>query len=154
MIAFEKSVGAVIFRKEGNGIYYLLLDYGNGYWGLPKGHIEEGESEIETLEREIQEETGLNNLKIIKGFRENTRYFYKAKDEEKEKRIEKGRKINIYKKAIYYLAETVNEKIILSHEHVDFTWLSFEDALEKITYKNTKKVLEKAKRFIDKSITR
>jgi 8-oxo-dGTP pyrophosphatase MutT (NUDIX family) len=150
MITFEKSIGAVIFRKTGEGIKYLLLDYGNGYWGLPKGHVEEGENETETLKREVQEETGLNDLKIVEKFYERTRYFYKAKGEEREKRIEKGRKVNIYKKAIYYLAETGNEKIILSHEHVDFAWLSFEDALERITYKNTKKVLKKAKRFIDK----
>jgi len=41
MIAFEKSVGAVIFRKKDNNIFYLLLDYGkmkngNDYWGFVK----------------------------------------------------------------------------------------------------------------------
>jgi len=86
MIAFEKSVGAVIFRKEDSKIYYLLLDYGNEYWGLAKGHVEEGEKEIETLKREVAEETGITDLKIMDNFRETIRYSYFPKDKEKEKR--------------------------------------------------------------------
>ena len=54
----EKSCGAVIFRV-GNATKYLLLHYEAGHWDFVKGHSEKGESEEETVRREILEETGL-----------------------------------------------------------------------------------------------
>ena len=157
MIAFEKSVGAVIFRRGGDEIYYLLLDYGkmkNGkdYWGFVKGHTEKGENDEETMRREVLEETGISGLEIISGFSKNDRYFYRASGEEKEKRKKSGRKTLIAKKAVYLLSETKSENVKLSHEHIDFAWLPFEEALERLTYKSAKKTLEKAKTFLEKSL--
>lgn len=160
MIAFEKSVGAVIFRKDpvkpkGNGagdnkIYYLLLKYRNGHWDFPKGHIEKGETEEETMRREVEEETGINDLKIISGFLGKFRYFYRAIGDEKARREAEGRKTLITKKVIFYLVETLQKEVVLSVEQTDFVWLEFGEALDKITYKKPKKMLKKAKRFFDK----
>lgn len=157
MIAFEKSVGAVIFRGEGDEIYYLLLDYGkmkngNDYWGFVKGHTEKGETDEETMRREVLEETGISELKIISGFSKNDRYFYRAFGEEKEKRKKSGRKTLIAKKAVYLLSETKSENVKLSHEHIDFAWLPFKEAMERLTYKSAQKTLEKAKTFLEKSL--
>ena len=46
----EKSCGAVIFRQEAGQRLYLTVEYKieKGYWGLVKGHVEPGESELET----------------------------------------------------------------------------------------------------------
>ncbi|MDZ4384915.1 MAG: NUDIX domain-containing protein, partial [Candidatus Moranbacteria bacterium] len=64
-ISFEKSVGAVVFRKkETGGKEFLLLHYPSGHWDFPKGHIESGETEEGTLRREVEEETGLKDLKL------------------------------------------------------------------------------------------
>ena len=79
----EKSAGAIIFRKENNNFFYLLLHYPSSakapkeYWDFPKGHIEKGEDEIKTVKREVEEETGLKDIKIIEGFREWIKYFFK-----------------------------------------------------------------------------
>lgn len=151
MIAFEKSVGAVIFRKEEKDIKYLLLDYGNNYWGLAKGHIEEGESEIETLKREAKEETGLDDLKILDGFRETVSYLYIAKGLEKEERKREGRKAIVFKRAVFYLAETLKKNIELSEEHINFKWLSFQDMVSQISFRAPKKVLEKSEEFLRKN---
>ena len=59
-MAFEKSAGAVLLRRKAGQIEYFLLNYPSkkgGHWDFPKGHIEKGETEIETVRREVKEET-------------------------------------------------------------------------------------------------
>ena len=67
----EKSCGAVLFTTE-KGIKKFLLVESN-YFGFPKGHVEENETEQETALREIKEETGVDAT-IIPGFRETVNY--------------------------------------------------------------------------------
>jgi bis(5'-nucleosidyl)-tetraphosphatase len=147
-LAFEKSVGAVIFSKNNSQIEYLALDYGNNYWGYAKGHVEEGENEIETLKREVKEETSLEDLEIIPGFKTKNKYFYRAGKEEKARREKEGLPINIFKTVIYYLAETKTRNIKISFEHKGYLWLAFEEAIKKISYKDSKKVLKEANDFL------
>lgn len=74
-----KSCGAVIYRKSGEKLEYLSVkSKTNGYWGFPKGRIEEGESEKETAIREVLEETGLS-ITLMDGFR--TKVQYKLNDD-------------------------------------------------------------------------
>lgn len=148
MITFEKSIGGVIFRKDEEDIKFLLLHYQSGHWDFPKGHIEEGESDIDTLEREVREETGISNLKIIPGFKKKIRYFYRAKGEEAERLKKQKKSANIMKQVIYYIAETKTEEVKISFEHTGFEWLRFEEALGRVTYKNSKDVLKEADRYL------
>src|SRR3989338_123057 len=132
---WEKSVGAVIFRKN-KGIKYLLLYYDSGHWDYVKGHVEKGEEEIGTLFRETMEETGIKDLKLVEGFKEKIHYFHR-----------RGKEL-ISKDVVFYLAETKAKKIKLSFEHKDCSWLSYDAALERLTYKNAKGVLKKADKFL------
>ena len=59
----------------------------------------------------------------------------------------------IHKKVIFFLGKTQTTKIVLSHEHLDFIWLEFDNALSKTTYENAKNLLKKSKTFLDKRIT-
>lgn len=159
MIAFEKSVGAVIFRKTKEGIKYLLLDYGKmkrrkeHYWNFVKGHVEQGETEEETMRRETLEETGISDLKIISGFSDKNRYMYRAYGKEREKRRKNKQRTLVAKQVVYFLAETKVEVVELSHEHVGFVWLSFEDAKEYLNYKSSQKTLEKADKYLRKCLS-
>ena len=65
----ERSAGAVVFIKETEPIY-LLLQYEAKHWDFPKGNIEKGETDQETVKREIAEETGIKDIEIIKDFKE------------------------------------------------------------------------------------
>jgi 8-oxo-dGTP pyrophosphatase MutT (NUDIX family) len=150
MIAFEKSVGAVVFRREGKKIFYLLLEYDPKYWGFPKGHVEKKETEEETLRREIREETGIKNVKVVPDFRIETRYFYRAKGKERAERKRDKRKTLIMKKAVFYLAETKAKKIVISSEHEAFAWLAYKKALEKTAHRTAKNILKKAEKFLKK----
>ena len=57
---FNKSCGVLPYREE-NGVREYLLVYENysQCWSIPKGHMEMGETEAETAQRELLEETGL-----------------------------------------------------------------------------------------------
>ena len=154
-MAFERSIGAVVFRHEGKKIFYLLIrhppsDGYCGHWDFPKGHIEKGETEQETLRREVKEETGITQFKIIPDFSAWYGYFYRAKDREKEERKSSGRGINILKTVRVYLTETEEKKIKLSSEHVDYSWVEYKEAFSRVTYRNPKNVLKKANRFLSK----
>lgn len=133
----EVSAGAVIFKRN-KEIEYLLLRYEAGHWDFPRGGIEKGEEEKETVVREVGEETGIGDLEFLPGFREKIFWFYKKEGK------------TIYKEAIFYLAETKTEEIKISHEHIDFKWLPYEAALRQLTFPSGKKVLEKANKFLNK----
>lgn len=133
---FEKSAGAVIFRKEGSKIYYLLLHYNAGHWDFPKGNIEKGEKLEDTVKREVKEETGIKSIEIIPGFKESFQYFYKLKGK------------TIFKIVTFFLAQTQEKEVEISWEHKGFQWLPYEEALQQITFKNSKEILKKAHNFI------
>jgi len=146
----EKSAGAVIFRREGGNIYYLLLHYESGHWDFPKGHIESEEEIRETVLREVKEETGLEDIKFIPEFEEKIQYFFRRSYNQKTKPNKRSstRLPLIFKRVFFYLTETKNKDIRISHEHSDFKWLLYEEALKKTTYKNTKDILRKAHQFL------
>ncbi len=63
----EPTAGGVVFRRnpKTKAIEILLIQDAKNRWTIPKGHIEEGESAKETAQREIGEETGLTEVKVL-----------------------------------------------------------------------------------------
>lgn len=63
----EPTSGGIVFRRDPKtkGVEILLIQDAKDRWTIPKGHIEEGESAKETAEREIREETGLQEMKVM-----------------------------------------------------------------------------------------
>ncbi len=140
-ISFEKSVGAIVFRIVDEKIEFLLIKYRSGHWEFPRGHVEDNETEYETMKREIKEETNISSLHIIKGFRETMSFSYKAHGQELLERKKDKSCMYVHKKVVFYLAETIEDNVIISHEHQEFQWLSFEEGYEKLTFKNAQDIL-------------
>lgn len=142
----ERSAGAIIFRKENNETYYLLLRYRSGHWEFPRGHIEEGETEEQAARREVQEETGIKDLRIIPGFKEYTKFLFKKKYNLKPE--EKKKAPWVFKLVYFFLAETTAIEVKLDEENIGFIWLPYEQALKKLTYKPAKTVFAKAHDYL------
>lgn len=61
----EPTAGGIIYRRRNNQIEFLLIQDAKNRWTIPKGHIEPGETSRQTTEREITEETGLQEMKVL-----------------------------------------------------------------------------------------
>ena len=127
----EKSCGCIVMN-ENNEI--LLVHQISGHWGLPKGHVEEGESEVETAIREVKEETNID-VNINKNFRYTEKYSPKE---------------NVMKEVVYFLAQNKNNiKKAQKEEVSDVKWFKYEEALKTITYDNSKKILMQLKKDLE-----
>ena len=135
MLISEKSCGAVVVLTNTTP-KYLLLHYEAGHWDFVKGNIEPKESENDTVIRELQEETAIVKARFIDDFREKIEYFYRRQG------------TTIPKEVIFFLLETHTETVKLSFEHVGFIWLDYQPAMEKLTFKNAKDVLQKAHKLL------
>ncbi|MBM3199541.1 NUDIX domain-containing protein [Candidatus Woesearchaeota archaeon] len=136
------SAGAVVFREENGDISYLLIKNSLGHWEFPKGVIGDeikGEKAKDAVVRECKDETGIDDLIFVEGFRQSIHYFFKKGGETFSKRV------------TFFLAETKKKDIKLSPEHTEYAWLSYEEALDVITFDNSKGILEKADAFLKKS---
>lgn len=127
----EHSVGVILFNKEN----YLLLRYASGHWGYVKGRVEANEEPQDTARRELKEETGISTVFFVKGFLESEEYFYKKEGK------------TVHKKVDYFLGETQETEVTLSKEHKDFKWLSYQEAMNRLTFAAGKELLRKADEF-------
>ena len=117
-----RAAGLIIFRRKSfrAPFEYLLLQtsYGRHHWTPPKGHVDLGESDMETALRETEEEAGLkqDSLNIMENICRTLNYEVRGKP----------------KTVIYWPAELndYDVPIRLSREHQDFKWLLVDDACE------------------------
>lgn len=138
----EISAGSLVMRFENKKPFFLLLHYpgrrrsGRGYWDFPKGHVEGSETEEQTVRREVAEETGIEDLEFVKGFRQTIRYFFQTQEE------------RIFKIVIFYLAKTKTKDVKVSFEHTGYQWATFGEAMSQLKFNNAKVLLTKANQFL------
>lgn len=134
----EHSAGVVLYRQMKEGREYLLLHYPGGHFDFAKGHIEGDESEQEAAYRELKEETGIENIIWIDGYKEKIEYIYRRFGELSLKDV------------VFFLARTEQKKVTISHEHQGSVWLPYKEALQKLTFQSAKDLLSKAEKIITK----
>lgn len=127
----EKSYGAVIINEKGE---FLLIKHQNGaHWDFPKGHKENDETDRETVIREVLEETGLK-VRLIDGFKEKSRYSPVP---------------GVEKTVTFYLGFSMGKVSIQEDEVMEYEYLPYEEAKERITFKESREIIKTAKQFID-----
>ncbi len=134
----EQSAGTVLFIEESREKLFLLLHYPTGHWDFVKGKIEKNESLEHAAIRETKEETGITDIEFVKGFKEKIEYGFKFNGD------------IVQKEVIFFLAKTNTKQVKISDEHLDYVWLDFNNALNKITYENAKNILKKSKNYLEK----
>ena len=129
----ETSCGVVLVNYGA----VLLLQYPQGHWDLPKGHVEADDSDRKaTMRRELAEETGIDDVSVLDGFEERTEYTFRHKGKRQSKEV------------YWYVAETETLDVNLSHEHRGYLWLDWDQALETITHDETRSVVRLAQQFV------
>lgn len=134
----ETSCGVVLVNFGS----ILLLQYPQGHWDFPKGHIEaEDVDHMATAARELAEETGISDIEFIDGFEYRTAYDFRHK----------GKRID--KQVFWYIAETETMTVQISHEHREHLWLEWESAMSQLTHEESRGILTAARLHL-KSIGR
>ena len=133
-MSYEKSCGAIVFRKyHGNTELLLIKSTVGGHWSFPKGHVEAGETETETALREIMEETSIA-VELCPGFREVVTYSPRR---------------DVQKDVIYFLGKAKSfDYVPQESEIAQIKWVEINLAHSFLTYDNDKQLVNKAKPLI------
>jgi len=127
----ETTAGGVIWRRnKSNGIEVLLIQDTKNRWTIPKGHVEPGEEPNQTAEREIREETGLQDMKVMSWLgKVNFRY--------------RRNHTLVLMTMHIYLVQALGKTHQLNGEEWlnDMRWLPANEAIDKIAYDDIGKLI-------------
>jgi 8-oxo-dGTP diphosphatase len=131
----EMSAGGVIYRRQAGAIEIALIKVRNR-WGLPKGHVEEGESINDTAVREVREETGLEG-RVSKKLGD-IRYSYRDRRSAEEP-------VRIYKRVHFYLLRYLKGDV-RDHDHEvdEARWFPIEEAIRNLKFPTERKMVYRA----------
>jgi len=134
----ERSAGGVVVRRIDGGIHILLIRDPYQNWGLPKGHVEEGETVMAAAAREVREETGLAALRLGPEVGVIDWFF----------RVDGG---IVHKFCTFHLfASEVGTPIPELEEGItECVWLPAEEAITRVTYENAREIVREAVRMME-----
>ena len=134
------SAGGVVFKggkkKKASGVLWLIIQpSGTKRWQLPKGAKEKSETLKECAKREVKEETGIVAKVLTKVADERYEYIYDGN--------------SIFQTVAFYLMSFVKDtNTFYKNEIEEVKMVSFENALDLLTYDNDKEVLQKARNHL------
>jgi hypothetical protein len=120
----------------------LLYDYNYNHYVIPQGHKKNKEKITDTALRELSEESGYINLKLIKKIKKYYYHYYKNDD-------------IIFKEINVFLVKIINKKQVLKkleeHENYSNHFFTINKAIEKARWKEDKDIIKESKVFINKN---
>jgi ADP-ribose pyrophosphatase YjhB (NUDIX family) len=126
----ETTSGGVIFRRGNKGVEILLIQDAKNRWTIPKGHVEPGEEPRATAEREIREETGLREMKVLNWLgKVNFRY-------------RRNQTLVLMTMHIYLVHATGDTNKFKPEDWLnDVKWFPSQEAIDKIEYEDISKLM-------------
>lgn len=135
---YEKSCGAVVYRRISGQIFILIENMALGHVSIPKGHMEAGETEEQTALREIREETALT-VRLDTGFRRSIRY---------------NPRPGVEKEVVFFVAEALDGPIIPQECEVkSAAFLSETEALSAVSFDSDRETIAAACAYLRKQQT-
>jgi bis(5'-nucleosidyl)-tetraphosphatase len=135
----EVSAGVIIFNQD-DGLKFLFLfkhkQNRQPYWDFAKGKVDNEESFKKTAIRETEEETGLREL-TFDDWKYEVNYKFTNK---------KGELVDKY--VHFFLAESKDTNVIISKEHEDYAWLTYDETMDKLIHEDAKQLVTKAFKHI------
>ncbi len=132
---WEKSCGGIVFTRKDGQLLFVVVQEKGGAYSYPKGHMEDGETEMETARREIYEEVGLRPA-FLPGFREEDEY-------------DLAEKPGTRKRVVYFLAEFENEPLIPRPGEIRrVLLLPYREALPYFDHESSRRLLAAAYEFL------
>lgn len=132
----EKSCGAIVYTKDNGCIQYVIIRSKEGFYGFPKGHMEENETEAETTLREVAEEVGLS-VTLVPDFRTEDTYTFNRNGETRQKHI------------VYFLGEYSAQTPVAQETELSGVYLMrYETAMSSFQFDSSKKLLTEAHKFL------
>lgn len=134
-IVREPTSGGIVWRRDDNGeLEILLIQDAKDRWTIPKGHIEKGETAVQTARREIGEEAGLKHVEM-QGWLGKIHFRYRRID-----------RLVLMTTQIYLVKALGDTNKIKKEEWMNgIKWFTFNDALDEIEYEDIAKLMLKAK---------
>lgn len=130
-VVHETTSGGIIFRRSSQGkLEILLIQDAKNRWTIPKGHVEPDEEPKQTAKREIQEETGLQDMKVMSWLgKVNFRY-------------RRGNTLVLMTMHIYLVQALGDTNDLKGEDWLnDIRWLPAHAAIDKIAYDDIGKLI-------------
>jgi 8-oxo-dGTP pyrophosphatase MutT (NUDIX family) len=133
----ETSSGGVVFRRDSTDVRFLLIRDPYTNWGLPKGHIEGGETPEQAALREVEEETGLSELHIVAPLPTIDWYF-------------RDRGKLVHKFCHFFLVESLGGEAVpqIDEGITECIWRPPSVAVETVSYSNAREVMRAAEQLL------
>jgi 8-oxo-dGTP pyrophosphatase MutT (NUDIX family) len=133
MSQVERSAGGVVLRVIDGEVHVLLIRDPYRKWGLPKGHLEQGEDSVSAAVREVEEETGLTGLVLGPELGEIDWVFRSS-----------GQRVHKYC-SFFLMASAEGEPVPQVAEGItDVRWLPLPEAERLVAYDNARQMIRRA----------